>query len=341
MKFFPLTLTLLTLALTFTVRASTDFGLDLSTPETIPNHLTELQRQWANERFRNFSDSALAAFSGADIVGNGGGYIEQNFKYVYQGLDRTISQCLSVPFCAGTKEDQEILRAIRDIILEHRDDKNRVVFLKDTDFDHFFNTELDPGERIAKTGFSPEFPIFINLSLVEEMKIGKDLSLILGILAHEIGHQVGISSHAYLDSLASKLRSVFYENTLTIEMDQVSLPMKFMVFKARQNFAHDETLLSAEGQLVRMPRLALQYLCARKADLIGTTISNPHWNSPVYRAGELHVSVEAWGDFSCSSSDGSFFVEKKTVTFTVVFDRKLNSQGKLEFTQKRASVTTR
>lgn len=338
MKSFSLALATLILILSAHALAEIGSDIDLTKSEISPSSVSELQRRYANERFRHFSDLALAAYSGADIVGNGGGYIEQNFRYVYQNLDRTISQCLSVPFCAGTPKDQEILRAIRNVILAYRDEKNRIVFLKDNEFENFFNGELDPGERVAKTGFSAEFPIFINLSLVEEMRIGSDLSLILGILAHEVGHQVGISSHSYLDSLASRLRSVFYENTLTIELTQASLPLKFMVLKARQNFNHDETLLSASGKIIEMPRLASHFSCPNNANLIASTLSNPHWNSPVYRSRGLHISIEAWGEFSCKDSQGTFSVERRTVIYNIHFDREITTEGKVVFTKGSTSL---
>ncbi len=343
MKFLPLIIAVLSLTISFKLKAHSEQGFEIL-PEQVefsPNQLSEIERNLRNERFRNSSDSALAAFSGADIVGNGSGYIEQNFSYIYQNLDRTISQCLSIPFCSGTKYDQEILREIRDIILENRDRKNRLVFLKGQDFENYFHSELDPSERVAKTGFSPEFPIFINLSLVEELNLGGDLSLILGILAHEVGHQVGISSHTYLDSIASRLRGVFYENTLSIELTHVSLPMKFMVLKARQNFAHDEALLLAAGKLVRLPRLATSFTCARNATLLNSTISNPHWKANTYADGALIAKVEAWGEFSCRAPDGSFFVESMTLTYTIVFDRTISDERKVVFTHRNSSLTLR
>ncbi len=341
MRIFSLTFAALILGISLNSLAKVETEIDLTKPEEPALSLSELQRRYANERFRHFSELALAAYSGADIVGNGGGYIEQNFRYIYHNLDRTISQCLSVPYCAGNIEDRNNLRAIRDVVLKYREQKNRIVFLAGSDFENFFNSELDPGERVAKTGFSPEFPIFINLSLIEEMSIGSDLSLILGILAHEIGHQVGVSSHSYLDSLASRLRSVFYDNTLTIELTQTSLPLKFMVLKARKNYAHDEAVLTAGGEVIEMPRLASHFQCPRQAELLATTLSNPHWSAPTYRNAGLEVKVEAWGEFSCSDEAGNFNVERRTVIYNIRFDRKISNEGKVVFTKSTFSLITK
>lgn len=307
-----------------------------------PIRLEPALRETLNERFRDLSDTALAAASGADIVGNGSGYIEQNFLYIYTSLDRTISQCLSVPFCAGSIQDRATLRQIREVILKKREEKSRLVFLKSNDFIQFFENELDPSERIAKTGFSSEFPIYINLSLVQEMKIGSDLSLILSILAHEVGHQVGISSHSYLDELATRLRGVFFENTLTIELLQYNVPLKFMVLKARENFSHDETIMSVDGVLIDLPRISIEFKCPYNDNLLSSTLTNPHWDAPIFRGARLNVTLEAWGEFLCQSqSSGDISVEKRTVTYRLSFKTGLNNSGTVQLKKDQVSVSTR
>lgn len=274
----------------------------LTANEIPTSRLDELIRSQQHARLLEVSNQILAQASGADIVGNGTGIVEQNFKYAYRNLDRTISQCLSTPACTSDQAERELLIRMRQIVLDHRSDSNRLIFLKNSDFENFFHTELDPSERIAKTGFSSSLPIFINLSLAESLGMANDLSLIIGILAHELGHQAGMLSHSYLDDLAARLRQVYFEHILAIEFKKYQSLFKFIIFKGRNNFSYDETLMTINNEILTTPHLSLNYRCPRKMTLVGAELSNPHWQRPQMKEGQYIMSVRAWVEFSCESN---------------------------------------
>lgn len=278
------------------------FCLSMLTPamaETTYPLLDEIIQNYQVERLRQVSAEILARASGADIIGNGTGVVEQNFHYAYRNLDRTFSQCLSTPLCVRDQRERHLLGKMRDLILKFRWEKNRIIFLKSDDFEHFFAGDLDPTERVAKTGPSSEFPIFINLTMVQELNIASDLSLIIGILAHEVGHQVGMASHSYLDDLSSRLRLIHFENTQSIALKERSTSFRFDILKARQTFKYDETILFMGNQLIKVPHLGGQFICPNKMRPNAATLTNPHWGRPYERGGLLVMSVRAWAEFTC------------------------------------------
>src|SRR5690606_26902362 len=99
-----------------------------------------------------------------DIVGNGGGLVEQNFQFAYDKAAEFIDQCIKKSSCGVSEDDLEILNEIKLTIISNWGSKDRLKFIPHT-FSDFFHDEKDYEIRIAKTGFDPSFPILINLSL--------------------------------------------------------------------------------------------------------------------------------------------------------------------------------
>lgn len=295
------------------------------------------EREIRNIDFEKVSKLILESSSGADIIGNGGGVLEQNMIYLYRNLDRFISHCMMHPLCASTDEKQFIIKEIRNLIVHNRDQKNRLVFLKKNHFNSFFQNDLDPSERIAKTGFSSAFPIYINLPLAEKMAMEKDLSLLLGILIHEVGHQVGVASHSFLDELAAEIRIVFYDNFQNLDVNVADTKVSFFLFNGSGEYDYFQAKLLVGDTFHVLENISDDLDCPTGYRLTGSKLNNQHWEKPSLVGTKWKTSLKAWVDYYCHHKRDDYIT-----TFTAEVEYKLrfkiDSENQSRLDKQKAKV---
>lgn len=167
-----------------------------------------------NRRFINFILIVLALFSfnafgnGGSVVGNGAGIVESNFRYAYFLINETIASCTENALCQLTTSDIELLNKISLVIEKNINDENNIIFISEKLHPGFFTTSENETNRIAKTGLTPDTPIYINSDLLYSSngEVLIDFPNIVGILIHELGHQSGFVDDSILDYLGSKIR---------------------------------------------------------------------------------------------------------------------------------------
>src|SRR5690348_15162867 len=104
--------------------------------------------------------SCVPAFGGI-LVGNGAGIVEQNIVYAYDSLPQAIQSCLNLrEACDGNPDDIQTLLKIQAIAERNPPTSDRVRFASEKARPGFFDTEVGQAFRLAKTGLSPEAPIF-------------------------------------------------------------------------------------------------------------------------------------------------------------------------------------
>ena len=92
-------------------------------------------------------------------------------------------------------------------LLEKRKNKLRLVFFLDQAAKNSFFDESDQSLRSAKTGFSEEYPIYINIEYLYKSNVA-DRAALITLLVHELGHQVGYTSHSFLDILGAEVARI-------------------------------------------------------------------------------------------------------------------------------------
>jgi len=156
---------------------------------------------------------------GGDVVGNGGGLLEGQAYFYYHNLENHLLTALEQNAIEFTNDEREVLQKILKS-LPNMEQVGKIIFLDPKDFRGFFFTPgVDPAPRVAKTGHSMDFPIFINTAMVYQ-RIDGDLRFWLGTLVHELGHQVGVANHLFLEELGAKVISTseLGRDTITAEM---------------------------------------------------------------------------------------------------------------------------
>lgn len=287
--------------------------------------LTNSERERRNNEFRMLSQRVLSMASGPDIIGNGAGLAEQNLTYIYRHLDRYLVLGLNQPHILDQGQ-RKVTQKILNIVLKNRFQKNSLVFLNSKVFDDFFNDILDPEERVAKTGFSSDFPIFINLGQVYKSNLEGEVSSLLGILIHELGHQVGVSDHQYLDELAADLRDVFESHFSKVSIQRGGVEFSFSHYKEHGDSSLDRGVLSiGEKAFIPFSLNEMNFECPLDGKLYSMTWENPHFLDIKENDKKLSVKVSVWADIACSSS------LMRSVTS---LKEKLSFEFKLERTQE-------
>ncbi|QDK43396.1 hypothetical protein DOM21_18450 [Bacteriovorax stolpii] len=279
-------------------------------------YLPDEDRAELNQKFLKISLQAMKASGGADIVGNGGGAVEQASLYIYRSLDRYISQCLNNKDCYQDSERREVLKKIREVVLKNREEKNRLVFLSGENFEKYMQDELDPEIRVAKTGFSDEFPIFINLAEAHNYPKDSLYASMVALLVHEIGHQVGVASHSYLDDLALSVRSMMEANTKEFTYDVLGNQFVFTLFASSNQYDFAQYVLEYNGEKYEVPSLMTAYKCTNGDKLVGANLENLYWEKG--RTANYHyiLSLNAWGEFACERKNKTVYFEQINVRLT-------------------------
>ena len=279
-----------------------------------------MQRQHLNREFSLNTSSLVERFGSGDIVGNGAGLLEQNFAHAYYSVQTAIENCLSSGNCFISKEQRSILNEINELFIKKLNQKNILIFVANSDADNFFFDQHDQTERIAKTGFSHEHSIFINLDLAKDLH--SDVPAMISILIHELGHQVGIASHSFLDLLAAKIRRVWEADwkVSTIDINQQQLSTR--LFSTKNNFINAKLSYVYEGKVKSLNAKIFDLLkCAPQEELYGFYLSNGHWSRPTSNSSEYRVRMSYWLDMYCQNQYAEIWPIEQDLEIEFVFNQ--------------------
>lgn len=260
---------------------------------------------------------------GGDIIGNGGGLAEQNFTYALTQLADFIQETLKAGLVTGEAADH--LKLISKAARLEAMKADKLIFLSGKNNPGFFDAENDPEVRLAKTGLTQNAPIFVNLDLLYR-KTGDVVEMLpipvmVASLVHELGHNIGLLDHAYLDFLGARVRQMVereYHRThrqLTestrIEMVSINLGAYSM---PRLSLTVGDKLVSFEHELY--PVLKCRNGSLPKA----ARLSNQHWERPVEFSKNWVAPFRAWASLTCLNSRGQAVLEERDLVFDLTID---------------------
>lgn len=279
------------------------------------------ERDVRNKSFATLAARAAMTSSGADIVGNGGGIAEQNMRYAYTMLAKSVNYCLVLPQCGESDNQLIVLEKIYDIARRNQEREENILFLSDKNFNDIFRTDLDFDHRVAKTGFSSEFPIFVNIDQIYEAELENDLSAMIGILVHEVGHQAGVASHSFLDALASEVRTAFFRAQVVADTVVGTSKVSLSLIGGLSAYDNQERLLFVGDKKVTLNEPTAVYVCHTPGTkLVASRLMNPAWGRAVAREGGLMVRLRADVDYYCQRGEKGFvFIEQAQVDYRFLF----------------------
>lgn len=287
--------------------------------------LSKEEKTLLNVEFSEIIAPLILRFGSGDIVGNGGGLIEQNFLFAYYSLQTAIDNCLTAVECYNTEEEKVLLKEINQIFIEKLVNKTPLIFIKNSDTNNFFFDKYDQTQRIAKTGFSKKFPIFINLDATDE--IVNDIPTMIGIIVHELGHQIGIVNHSYLDKLGARVRKMWGANWVVSDVDVSSKKLFVRLYNTRMNSINSKLSYEFDGKIKSLNSLIFRNIACEKGDrLYGFSLSNGHWKRPTHTRFRTKVKKTFWIDINCEKSVSESYILKRDLdvefTFTTFRDEE-------------------
>lgn len=302
-------------------------------------YIEDSVREELNQKFLKISKQVLDVSSGADIVGNGGGAVEQSSLYIYRSLDRYISQCLNNDNCYLNAERKDVLKKIREVVLQNRDEKNRLVFLSGENFEKYMQDKLDPEIRAAKTGFSMEFPIFINLAEIYNYPKNTLYAGMAALLIHEIGHQVGVASHSFLDELGLSVRTLMEANIEDLAYEVLNNQFTFTLFSSNGPYDFAQYVLEYDNVKYEVPSLMTSYKCANGNQLVGANLENLYWEKGKTIDYNYILSLNGWGDFYCERKNKTIYLEQANVRLTWKFTAQMLPGDKFFFLLNEVGIS--
>lgn len=250
----------------------------------------------------DLSPELAARLSGGDIIGNGGGLVEQEFRFAYRRLPRVIRSCVDSFTCPFAGDELNTLMKIGEIASKYIDKKDRLIFLAESDYPGFFRDSEDSQIRIAKSAFIEGAPIFINLDLVyQKERVAIEYSSMMSILVHELGHQAGERSHSLLDDMGAKLKDYLTRDTHVTTMQVEEHTASVRVFNLEKSHQFAEVYFNYKGSIVPLTSKIRDGLsCEREGSIVvGYEVSNPHWERLRWERGVGVLGYNAWIKASC------------------------------------------
>lgn len=286
---------------------------------------SEVLRISKSERIRfnaEFSENILPlmeSYGTGDIVGNGGGLLEQNFLLAYYSLQTAIENCLTLEECYSSVNQRLILKEINQLFIDKIRNKTPLVFIKNSDTNNFFYDEYDQTERVAKTGFSKKYPIFINLDVTTN--IVNDVPAMLGIIIHELGHQAGIVSHNFLDQLGAKIRKMWLSNWVISDVNVSGENLLVRLFSTNSNLINSKLSYVFNGKVQSLNSLIYRNIsCGEGETLYGFSLSNGHWQRPVNTSFRTTIKKTFWLDVYCEDTNSQSYLVKKDLDIRFIFN---------------------
>lgn len=281
--------------------------------------LPQAERLRLNTNFNRTIAPLIETFGSGDIVGNGGGLVEQNFMLAYHSIQTAIENCLTNVACFTSKDQKTVLREINQLFIDKLDNQNPLIFLRNKDTDNFFYDEFDQTQRVAKTGFSKEHPIFINLDIAGD--IINDIPTMIGILTHELGHQIGIANHSFLDQLGAKVRRIWDSNWTVSDLMITDKNLSVRLFSTKSNFINAKLSYVFNGKVQSLNSLIFDTIsCAQGETLYGFYLSNGHWERPRDMGFRTKAKMTYWLDIYCEDKHAQIYPVQKDLDILFTFN---------------------
>lgn len=298
-----------------------DFNGDIDIEETIKDlFLTPSELEERNDKFQNLLDDMgidPTQVRSGDTVGNGGGLLEAQASLAYLNLSKHIISSFEQNYISFSDLDREVLMKILNGLAKNPSPE-KILFLSEEDHPGFFyEAGVDPAPRVAKTGFSLDFPIFINRDMVYKTP-DMNSRFWIGLLIHEMGHQVGIRNHGYLDQLGARVVAVSEMNRT--EMSFIMAPRTAVDVSLYNHDFIDGTpdlSVSHNGKLHSVTdwyNPNLRRTCGPYLQYSGVSISNLHWkNRGEFGPGTgMTIKAGAWAKIKCRDPRAGVFYNQAT-----------------------------
>ncbi len=280
--------------------------------------LSDAQREQLDLQFARVTAPIFGRLGSGDIVGNGGGLIEQNFMSAYYSIQTAIQHCLNNYECDITAQETSLLREINQVYIDKVDQVQPLIFVNEEIADGFFKSEEDQTPRIAKTGFTSNSQIFINLDMAEE--ISNDIPTMISILVHELGHQVGIANHSILDQLGAKVRNMWNSNFKILKFEMKDTPLEVRLFSTESNYISSSLSYNFRGKTQSLNNKVFDELeCAQNESIYGFNLTNGHWERPIVTDYTTRISIGYWVDIYCQKLNGDIRTEKRDLDIKFKF----------------------
>lgn len=268
---------------------------------------------------------------GGVIVGNGAGSMENHFQHAYQSLSILSLNCLKNTGCNLLTEELEILARIKNIVSLNIDKKDRIIFLSEKQNPGFFTTGETENNRIAKTGLTPEAPIFVNTDLLyENGRPALSYKRVIALLVHEIGHQTGNRDHAFLDVLGIKLAQFSEVQTAyhSFTIGERSADDQILFSLTNFDYPEKNVQLLFKGRELNVKDLSQalnsSVSCSDKDEkYIGMTASNGHY---IFDKNN-NLFFKAWIKIYCQDLSGN--PKNSMHNLTIAIDQDFNLLGLL------------
>lgn len=251
---------------------------------------------------------AVGAKAGGE-VGNGDGRGENNIAFAFQNLSSYIDACLNAPRCGITDVERNLLTAIRGGLVH----EGRLIYIspRANPAEGARFSDGQPSPRVAVTGDSIGTPIYINTDRLDDLEVPTAVS----ILIHELGHHHGVSDHAVLDALGTKVNLMLRAHSQSIRWNNVTVnsynlgsrPQILVSTSMQSPFNRDDTTeVSSELQ----------------------TVLHCPWTGATLE----RYSVEnlRWGALS-SNATGPAYGPRRSLVFEVLMSCRLTSGELLEW----------
>ncbi|CBW25637.1 putative exported protein [Halobacteriovorax marinus SJ] len=286
------------------------------------NKLTRVsipERDLLNLEFERQAALIVERLGSGDIVGNGGGLIEQNFMSAYYNIQSAIQVCLNSYGCVDTEQERLLLREINQVYIEKINQERPILFVSEDIAGDFFKSEDDQTARVAKTGFSPETKIFVNLE--EATLIANNIPAMLGILVHELGHQAGVASHSFLDQLGAKVRNLWEDNLSIYRIEMKREELDVQLFASELNYTTSKIQYTYKDETKSINPLIFNKIeCGDDEIVYGFNLSNGHWDRPHQVQTRTRVRLNFWIDIYCQAIDGEIRSEQRDLNLTFNFN---------------------
>lgn len=271
-----------------------------------------------NSDFDNYLDllgiDPTQARSG-DVVGNGGGFYESQAYFYYHNLAKHIISSFEQTYVDFTEGEKVVLQRI----LDHTPifgEEGKLIFLSQQGHPtFFFDEDVDPAPRVAKTGFDHTYPIFINRDMIYE-KTERHSTFWIGVLVHELGHQVGVENHTFLEELGGKVALV-----ARLDKDEISYTFDenniLQVIVYNHKFLHGTADITVNFRDLRSSTSSLKPVDLVSVcgilDFGGMVLKNLHWEDKPEMRNNVHgeymqMVAKSWANVKCfDRSTGVFF----------------------------------
>lgn len=257
---------------------------------------TTSERDAGQRIFESAQQHLERILSSGDIVGNGGGYAEQNFSYIYNKLGEIYSYCLIAPECNVSKRSDITLKSLQKVWSMRQSSQYSYRFLAQTVFDSFF-----PEVRgFAQTGYYYNSMVYFNETALYDGQVIDDYQKITKIWTSVLAKQAGIKDSFSLRRLAKRISEYYFhiKNELKFKIagNQISIWQRDSDYVSTA--PRSGLLLNINGRFIDV---LFDYKCRKGTAISAVDFADLAWNNPIYS--EKSVSIELLGSASITCSE--------------------------------------